>query len=111
VNQQIVVRMLERHGHRAALAGNGREALQALTRNAFDLILMDVQMPLMNGLEATRAIRRTERGSGRHIPIVAMTAHAMKGDRELCLDSGMDGYLSKPVRVRDLLDALVHFAP
>ncbi|SPE42613.1 Sensor histidine kinase response regulator, HAMP and Hpt domain-containing [Candidatus Sulfopaludibacter sp. SbA3] len=111
VNQQIIVRMLERHGHYTVLAGNGREALQALTRHSFDLILMDVQMPVLNGLEATRAIRRTERDSSHHIPIVAMTAHAMKGDRELCLESGMDAYLSKPVRVRELLDILERFAP
>ena len=111
VNQQIVMRMLENYRHSAVLAGNGREVLQALTRGSFDLILMDVQMPIMNGLEAAQAIRRTERGSGRHIPIIAMTAHAMKGDRELCLQSGMDGYLSKPVRIRELLGALDRFAP
>jgi signal transduction histidine kinase/CheY-like chemotaxis protein len=111
VNQQIVMRMLENYGHRAVLAGNGREVLQALTQSPFDLILMDVQMPIMNGLEAAQAIRRTERGSGHHIAIIAMTAHAMKGDRELCLQSGMDGYLSKPVRIRELLDALDRFAP
>jgi CheY-like chemotaxis protein len=85
--------------------------LQALTQGLFDLILMDVQMPIMNGLEAAQAIRRSERGSSHHIPIVAMTAHAMKGDRELCLQSGMDGYLSKPVRIRELLEALDRFAP
>ena len=106
VNQQIIVRMLERFNHSAALAGNGREVLQALTQQSFDLILMDVQMPVMNGLEAAQAIRRTERGSGRHIPIVAMTAHAMKGDRELCLLNGMDDYLSKPVRMKELLEVL-----
>ncbi len=111
VNQQIVLRMLENYAHHAVIAGNGREVLQALTQGPFDLILMDVQMPIMNGLEAAQAIRRTERGSGRHIPIVAMTAHAMKGDRELCLQSGMDGYLSKPVRIRELLEALDRFAP
>ena len=111
VNQQIVVRMLENYRHCPVLACNGREALEALTRGPFDLILMDVQMPIMNGLETAQAIRRTERGSGRHIPIIAMTAHAMKGDRELCLQSGMDGYLSKPVRIRELLGALERFAP
>jgi len=111
VNQQIVVRMLENYRHRAVLAGNGREVLEALTGGPFDLILMDVQMPIMNGLETAQAIRRTERGSGRHIPIIAMTAHAMKGDRELCLQSGMDGYLSKPVRIRELLGALERYAP
>ncbi len=111
VNQQIVVRMLENYAHRPVVAGNGREVLQAMTQGLFDLVLMDVQMPVMNGLEAAQAIRRSERGSSHHIPIVAMTAHAMKGDRELCLQSGMDGYLSKPVRIRELLEALDRFAP
>jgi signal transduction histidine kinase/CheY-like chemotaxis protein len=111
VNQQIIMRMLRKYGHSPVLADNGREALQALIRDTFDLILMDVQMPVMNGLEAAQAIRRSERDSGRHVPIVAMTAHAMKGDRELCLESGMDGYLSKPVRVRELLEVLERYAP
>ena len=103
VNQKVVLRLLQRHGHEATIASNGREALEALIQAQFDIVLMDVQMPVMTGLEATEAIRRTERGTGRRIPIVAMTAHAMTGDRELCLASGMDGYLSKPVRLNDLL--------
>jgi signal transduction histidine kinase/ActR/RegA family two-component response regulator len=110
VNQQVVLRLLQKHGHRVTLASNGREALGALTEEEFDIVLMDVQMPVMTGLEATEAIRRTERGSGRRIPIIAMTAHAMKGDRELCMASGMDGYLSKPIRLKDLLEALEKFA-
>jgi CheY-like chemotaxis protein len=103
VNQKLAVRILEKHGHRVTVAANGREALEALVRDQFDAILMDVQMPEMNGLEAAAAIRRNERGTGRHIPIVAMTAHAMKGDREQCLQSGMDDYLSKPIRPQELL--------
>jgi signal transduction histidine kinase/ActR/RegA family two-component response regulator len=111
VNQQIILRVLEKFGHTTVATGNGKEALLALTRERFDLILMDVQMPVMNGLEATKTIRRFERGSGIRIPIIAMTAHAMKGDRELCLESGMDDYISKPVRVPELLDALNRFTP
>jgi signal transduction histidine kinase/CheY-like chemotaxis protein len=110
VNQQVVFRLLQKHGHQVTLASNGREALEALIQAQFDIVLMDVQMPVMTGLEATEAIRRTERGTGRRIPIVAMTAHAMTGDRELCLASGMDGYLSKPIRLKDMLAALEKFA-
>jgi TMAO reductase system sensor TorS len=106
VNQKVVTHLLEKQGHRVTIASNGREALEKLLPGGFDAILMDVQMPEMNGLEAARAIRRAERGSGRHIPILAMTAHAMKGDRERCLASGMDGYVSKPIRSQELLDAL-----
>jgi CheY-like chemotaxis protein len=106
VNQKVVTHLLEKQGHRVTIASNGREALEKLLPGGFDAILMDVQMPEMNGLEAARAIRRAERDSGRHIPILAMTAHAMKGDRERCLASGMDGYVSKPIRSQELLDAL-----
>ena len=106
VNQRVVTRLLEKQGHHVTLAENGREALEKLLLGGFDGILMDVQMPEMTGLEAAQAIRRAERGSGRHIPILAMTAHAMKGDRERCLASGMDGYVSKPIRSQELLDAL-----
>jgi TMAO reductase system sensor TorS len=110
VNQRVILRLLEKHGHQVTIAGNGVQALQALIQADFDIVLMDVQMPVMTGLEATEAIRRTERNSGRHIPIVAMTAHAMKGDKEACLASGMDGYLSKPIRPAELLSALEKFA-
>jgi CheY-like chemotaxis protein len=106
VNQHLVVRLLEKRGHHVTVAGNGREALEAVAREDFDAILMDVQMPQMTGIEATEAIRRGESGSGRHIPIIAMTAHAMKGDRERCLSSGMDGYISKPIRPQELFAAL-----
>jgi PAS domain S-box-containing protein len=106
VNQRLAVALLGRHGHAVVVAQNGREAVAAAEREPFDLVLMDVQMPEMGGLEATAAIRERERRTGRHVPILALTAHAMKGDRERCLDAGMDGYLSKPIQARELLQAL-----
>ncbi|HLK66600.1 MAG TPA: response regulator [Bryobacteraceae bacterium] len=106
VNQQLVIRVLGKQGHHVTVAPNGRQAVEAWRREPFDVILMDVQMPEMTGFEATEAIRRAELVTGRHIPIIAMTAHAMKGDRERCLASGMDCYISKPVHSRDLLEAL-----
>ena len=102
VNQRLAVRLLEKRGHRVAVAANGAEALRALEQESFDLLLMDVQMPEMDGLEATAAIREKERGTGMRQPIVALTAHAMKGDREKCIAGGMDEYLSKPIRPQDL---------
>jgi CheY-like chemotaxis protein len=84
------------------VAGTGLEALQALEKGSFDLVLMDVQMPEMDGIEATAVIREREKGSGLHQPVVALTAHAMKGDREKCMAGGMDGYLSKPIRPQEL---------
>jgi signal transduction histidine kinase/ligand-binding sensor domain-containing protein/CheY-like chemotaxis protein len=98
VNQLLTVRMLERMGHAVTTAHTGAEALAAIEREPFDLVLMDVQMPEMDGLEATRAIRR----SGDRVPVIALTAHAMKGDRERCLDAGMSGYLTKPVQLAEL---------
>jgi signal transduction histidine kinase/DNA-binding response OmpR family regulator len=106
VNQRLAVRLLEKRGHRVVVAGNGREALQALEKDSFDLVFMDVQMPEMDGLEATAAIRERETRSGLHQPIIALTAHAMKGDREKCLAGGMDGYLTKPIRPQELDDIL-----
>ena len=109
VNQNLVVRLLGKAGHNVVVAGNGKEALAALAKagpGAFDLVLMDVQMPEMDGFEAAAAIRKKERGTGTHLPIVAMTAHAMKGDRERCLAAGMDGYLPKPVKREELIDAV-----
>jgi two-component system, sensor histidine kinase and response regulator len=102
VNQKLAVRMIERMGHTATVAGNGLEALETLERLTFDLVLMDVQMPRMDGLEATRALRARERATGGHIPVIAMTAYAMKGDKEKCLDAGMDGYVSKPISAHEL---------
>jgi len=97
INQKVAVNLLERRGHIVEVAENGRAALEALERELFDLVLMDVQMPEMDGFEATAAIRERERETGDHLPIIAMTAHAMKGDRERCLEAGMDEYLAKPI--------------
>jgi PAS domain S-box-containing protein len=109
VNQELAVRLLEKQGHTVAVAGNGREALDALekaTSRGFDVVLMDVQMPEMDGLEATAAIRQKEKATGRHLPIIAITAHALKGDRERCLAAGMDDYLAKPIQAKELLAAV-----
>jgi PAS domain S-box-containing protein len=106
VNQMVALRLLEKHGHTVVVAANGKETLEALENETFDLILMDVQMPEMNGLEATLTIREKEKTTGQHIPIVAMTAHAMKGDEERFLASGMDSYLTKPFRTEKLLALL-----
>ena len=97
INQKLAVRLLESHGHRVVVAQNGKEALACLEQSSFDLVLMDVQMPEMDGYRATLAIRRREQDTLRHIPVIAMTAHAMKGDRERCLEAGMDGYVAKPI--------------
>ena len=102
VNQKLAVRMLEKRGDQITVASNGLEALAALQTGAFDLVLMDIQMPEMDGFEATAAIRESERGTGKHQPIIAMTAHAMKGDDDRCLNAGMDGYLTKPIRSEEL---------
>src|SRR5205823_5655958 len=107
VNQKLVVRFLEQGGHQAVVANTGKEALQMWHEESFDAILMDVQMPEMDGLAATAAIRAAEKALARpHVPIIAMTAHAMKGDRERCLAAGMDEYLAKPIILRDLLDTI-----
>jgi signal transduction histidine kinase/DNA-binding response OmpR family regulator/integral membrane sensor domain MASE1 len=102
VNQTVGLRMLEKMGHATALAKNGREALERIAGETFDLVFMDVQMPEMDGLTATGLIRAEEKTSGRHLPIVAMTARAMRGDRETCLAAGMDGYISKPIAREEL---------
>jgi signal transduction histidine kinase/CheY-like chemotaxis protein len=109
VNQRVALRMLGKRGHRITVVNNGREALAALEMQAFDLVLMDVQMPEMDGFEATAAIRQSERGTGKRQPIVAMTAHAMKGDSQRCIDAGMDGYIGKPIRGEDLYALLDGF--
>jgi hypothetical protein len=99
VNQRVATAMLKRRGHQVTIAGNGAEAVRCVATQAFDAVFMDVQMPELDGLEATQAIRRAETGTGRHLPIIAMTAHAMNGDRERCLAAGMDDYLTKPVSI------------
>ncbi len=106
VNQKLALRLLEHEGCRVVVASNGREAVAALDRETFDLALMDIQMPEMDGFEATAAIRARERFSGARLPNVAMTAHAMSGDQQRCLAAGMDGYITKPIRKRLLLDAV-----
>jgi two-component system sensor histidine kinase/response regulator len=108
VTQRLATRLLEKRGHRVAVACNGREALDALENEKFDLvfIFMDVQMPEMDGMEATAAIREKEKNSGLHQPVIALTAHAMKGDRDKGLAAGMDGYLTKPIRPQELDEIL-----
>ena len=106
VNQMLALRLLEKQGHAVTIAGTGLEAIERAAAGGFDVILMDVQMPGMDGLQATVAIREAEAGSGVHVPILAMTAHAMSGDRDRCLAAGMDGYLSKPICPRMLFETL-----
>jgi signal transduction histidine kinase/DNA-binding response OmpR family regulator len=106
VNQMLAVRVLEKRGHAVVVAETGKAALEAMETQPFDLVLMDVQMPVMDGLEATIAIRSREKASGTHIPIIAMTASAMTGDKERCLQAGMDGYVSKPLMVKALFAAI-----
>jgi CheY-like chemotaxis protein len=111
VNQTMAQRILEKRGHQVTLTENGRQAVDAIAGGgSFDVVLMDVQMPVMNGLEATAHIRAGERAGARRLPIVAMTAHAMRGDRERCLEAGMDGYLVKPIQADELIVALESFA-
>jgi CheY-like chemotaxis protein/HPt (histidine-containing phosphotransfer) domain-containing protein len=117
VNQKLAMRLLEKRGHTVVVVGDGKQALAALERETFDCVLMDVQMPHLNGYEATEAIRANEASGGgyapgvKRIPIIAMTAHAMKGDREKCLNAGMDGYVTKPVQAADLFEALAAAVP
>ena len=105
-NQTVATRLLRKMGHSSVVAGNGKEALSVLTTQRFDLILMDIQMPEMDGLTTTRMIRESEKGTRLHMPIIATTAHAMKGDRERCLAAGMDGYVSKPISSQELEEAI-----
>lgn len=111
INQRVIVSMLEKRGHSVALAATGREVLQLLEKRHFDIVLMDVQMPEMDGLEATRAIRGREKMVGGHQVIIATTAHAIKGDAERCLEAGMDAYASKPIHAAELLAAIHSLAP
>jgi CheY-like chemotaxis protein len=106
VNQLVAKRIFEKLGHSVKVVENGEEAVSALESGRFDLVAMDVQMPIMDGLDATAAIRKAEEKTGKHVPIVAMTAHAMKGDRERCLNVGMDGYVAKPIRSLELEKAI-----
>ena len=103
VNQAVVRGVLGKRGHRAEIANDGREVLEKIKSANFDLVLMDAQMPELDGFETTACIRQMEKTKGGHLPIIAVTAHALKGDRERCLAAGMDGYTSKPIRMEDLL--------
>jgi two-component system, sensor histidine kinase and response regulator len=111
VNQRLAVRILEKRGHHVTVVGTGKDALCALERESFDVVLMDVQMPRVDGFEATGIIREWERKSGKHQTIIAMTAHAMTGDRERCLAAGMDEYISKPLDAQKLIELIDRFAP
>jgi CheY-like chemotaxis protein/HPt (histidine-containing phosphotransfer) domain-containing protein len=111
VNQKVAIELLSKRGHHVTLANNGQEALEALNEQAFDLILMDVQMPILDGLAATAAIREREKSSQRHTPIIAMTAHAMAGDRERCIKAGMDAYVAKPFRPQELFQVVEQIQP
>src|SRR5262249_33462027 len=107
VNQRVAMRILEKWGCRANVVGDGSEVLQELSRLRYDVVLMDCQMPVTDGYDATREIRRLEEGTGRRIPIIAMTANSMFGDRERCIEAGMDWYISKPIRLEELAKALL----
>jgi two-component system, sensor histidine kinase and response regulator len=106
VNRKVALAMLKRAGHRVTVAENGREAVELALHQMFDLILMDIQMPDVDGLEATQIIRKKEQLGGRHVPIIAMTAHALKGDRERFLNAGMDAYIAKPFQPRELFEVM-----
>lgn len=111
VNQQVAIHILQRAGFRCEVASNGLEAVEALRNLTYDAVLMDCQMPEMDGFEATRAIRSGEREGNRHVTIIAMTANAMQGDRDRCIEAGMDGYISKPIKAEELLALLTHWLP
>jgi len=111
VNQRVALKMLEKLGHRITIVGDGPSAVRAAGETAFDLLLMDVQMPELNGYEAAGAIREAEHGTDRHVPIIAMTAHTMKGDRERCLEAGMDGYVAKPISAAALVGEIARLVP
>ncbi len=106
VNQVLAIRLLQKRGHRVKVANDGQRALEMIAERKFDLVLMDVEMPNMDGLQATKAIRDLEKSTGQHVPIIAMTAHAMNGDKERCLDAGMDAYVSKPINPSELFETI-----
>jgi CheY-like chemotaxis protein len=106
VNQKVATRLLEKRGHQVAVTSNGREALAALEKDTYDVVLMDMQMPEMDGFEATRTIRAMEKGTALHQQIIALTAHALTSDRERCMEAGTDDYLTKPIRPRELDELL-----
>jgi CheY-like chemotaxis protein len=111
VNRALIVRLLEKEGCEVSVVENGREALEEVEANNIDLVLMDLEMPEMGGLEATRRIREREKQTGKHVPIIALTAHALAGDRRRCLDAGMDSYVPKPIRPQALFAVILELAP
>jgi CheY-like chemotaxis protein/HPt (histidine-containing phosphotransfer) domain-containing protein len=111
VNQRLVVKLMQKHGHKLVAVSNGVEALDVLERETFDVVLMDVQMPEMGGFEATARLREREKSTGQHVPVIAMTAHALKGDRERCLEAGMDDYVPKPIQASSLFEAIDRLVP
>ncbi|MBK8046806.1 MAG: response regulator [Anaerolineales bacterium] len=115
INQKLAKLILHKQGYHVTVVGNGRAALAALETQPVDLVLMDIQMPEMSGIDATQTLRRLEVGTDRHLPIIAMTAHAMKGDAEACLAAGMDDYIAKPVQAQELYRVIervmARFAP
>jgi two-component system sensor histidine kinase/response regulator len=111
VNQRLAVGLLSKWGHSVTIANDGRGAVDQWQAADFDLVLMDVQMPELDGFEATEEIRRREVGTGKRIPIIALTAHALAGDREKCLASGMDAYVPKPIRIEKLVEAIRSCTP
>jgi CheY-like chemotaxis protein len=111
VNQKLAIRLLTKMGHSVTIASSGQEVLDLHSQQHFDLILMDVQMPEMDGLDASSRIRQKEVGTPDHMPIIAMTAHAMTGDRERCIAAGMDGYVSKPISKQALATAIEDLIP
>jgi CheY-like chemotaxis protein len=106
VNQKLAIGLLHKYGHEVTVANNGIEAVEQWSSGAYDVVLMDIEMPQMNGIQATAELRARERTTGRHVPIVAMTAHALQGDEQRCLDAGMDAYVSKPIRTQHLFETL-----
>jgi CheY-like chemotaxis protein len=106
INQKVAARMVEKLGHHATVVGDGAQALAALDVARFDVVLMDIQMPVMDGFQAVATLRERELSTAAHLPVIALTAHAMKGDRERCLEAGFDGYVSKPLQAKELSDVL-----
>ena len=111
INQRLISRLLEKRGHSVVVVRNGLEVLQAMEKRSFDVVLMDGQMPEMDGFEAAKRIREAEKTTGKHVPIIALTAHAMPGDKERFLDCGMDGYVSKPIKLEELFTVIASVVP
>lgn len=111
INQKVMIGALQSGRHQVTVVSDGKEALAVLEKQSFDLVLMDLQMPEMDGFQATLAVREREKATGKHLPIIALTAHAMGVDRERCLEAGMDDYLAKPIRIEELREVIGKFVP